>query len=205
MMEWLNNNWIEVVGAILAIIYLFLEVKQNWTMWLIGIVSSAFYIYIFFGAKLYAEMGLNVYYVVMSFYGLYAWKLAKTKENDKLILRHISGKVAILSSVLVLVTFGLLVYILKNYTDSPVPIADAIVASCSIVATWLVTRKIVECWYLWIFTNFFAIGLYLYQGLYPTSVLYVFYGVMSVIGLLEWRKSAKLAREVKEKNHNLTV
>lgn len=191
MINWLIINWIEVVGAILAFIYLFLEVKQNWTMWIIGIISAVFYIYIFYEAKLYAEMGLNGYYVVMSIYGLYCWKLSKPKKEKRLILRHISMKLSIVLAIIGLLTLGLLSFILIRFTDSPVPIADALVATCGIIATWMVAQKIVECWYLWIFSNFFAIGLYLYQGLYPTSVLYVFYGIMSIVGLIEWNKSIK--------------
>lgn len=191
MMNWIYANWVEVVGAILAFIYLFLEVKQNWTMWIIGIVSSVFYIAIFYEAKLYAEMGLNAYYVLMSFYGLYSWKLAKPKLAKNRILHHISRKSILYIGLLLLLLIALLAFVLRNYTDSPVPYADAIVTGFGVVATWMVARKIVECWFLWIFANFFAVGLYLYQGLYPTSILYVFYGIMSVVGLLEWSKSVK--------------
>lgn len=78
MIEWLNSHWIEIVGASLSLVYLILEVKQNWLMWIIGVVSSSFYIYIFYQAHLFANMGMNVYYTFMSIYGLYCWKLAKT-------------------------------------------------------------------------------------------------------------------------------
>lgn len=191
MIEWLCNNWIEVAGAILAFIYLFLEVKQNWTMWIVGIISSLFYVYIFFDAKLYAEVGLNGYYVLMSIYGLYCWKLAKPRKQKNSVLHHISLKLAMGLFLVGVAVFTLTSYVLIRYTDSPVPYADALVATMGIVATWMVAQKIVECWYLWIFANFFAIGLYIYQHLYPTAILYVFYGIMSVIGLIEWTKSAK--------------
>jgi nicotinamide mononucleotide transporter len=189
MIEWLNNNWVEVVGASLSFLYLILEIKQNWIMWIIGVISSAFYVYIFFGAKLYAEMGLNFYYVFMSFYGLYCWKFARTKNDENSILHFISTKLAI---ILMAISFGILalmVIILIQYTDSPLPVPDALVATLGIVATWMTAKKIVECWYLWIVANIFAIGLYTYQALYPTAILYVFYSALSVLGLIEWRKS----------------
>jgi nicotinamide mononucleotide transporter PnuC len=175
----------------LAFTYLFLEVKQNWTMWIIGIISSIFYVYIFFDAKLYAEMGLNAYFVVMSVYGLYCWKLMKPRKQKPLILHHIAPKLALVLLFIGIAVFALSSFILIQYTDSPVPFADALVATLGIIATWMVAQKIVECWYLWIFSNFFAIGLYLYQHLYPTAILYVFYAIMSIIGLIEWNKSIK--------------
>lgn len=191
MINWITAHWVETVGAILALVYLFLEVRQNWTMWIIGIISSIFYIVIFYEAKLYAEMGMNMYYVLMSVYGLYAWKLAKSKVRKNLILHHITLKPALIILGALVLIWGGIVYVLMNYTDSTVPMADALVAALGIVATWMVARKIVECWYLWIVANFFAIGLYLYLGLYPSAVLYVFYAIMSVVGLIEWSKAAK--------------
>jgi len=188
MLEWISNNWIEVLGASFAFLYLILEVRQNWIMWIIGIISSSFYVYIFFQAHLFANMGMNVYYTIMSFYGLYCWKLAKRKE-DKSDFHFISAKLAIRLSLISILIFGLIYAILLHFPESEVPIPDALVAALSIVATWMTAKKIVECWYPWIFVNFFAIGLYAYQELYPTAILYVFYGVLSIVGLIRWRKS----------------
>lgn len=188
-MEWLNNNWIEVAGAILAFTYLILEVKQNWLMWIVGIISSTFYVYIFFVAKLYAEAGMNVYYVIMSFFGLYCWKFAPQTEKTNAGFHHISSRLSIQLVLIGILLFGGLILVLSEFTDSPVPIPDAWVATLSIIATWMTAKKIVECWYPWIFVNFFAIGLYYYQQLYPTALLYVFYAILSIVGLIEWRKS----------------
>ena len=191
MIEWLSNNWIEVVGACLSFLYLILEVRQNWIMWIVGIFSSAFYIYIFLDAHLFANMGMNVYYTIMSVYGLYCWKFAKSKEGEKNEFHFISKNLAIRLSFITLLIFGLIYFILLRFPESEVPIADTLVASLSIVATWMTAKKIVECWYPWIFVNFFAIGLYAYQGLYPTAILFVFYGILSIVGLINWRKSVK--------------
>jgi nicotinamide mononucleotide transporter len=189
MIEWINNHSIEITGAALSFVYLILEIRQKWTLWLAGIVSSAFYVYIFFDAKLYAEMGMNLYYVAMSVYGLYCWKLSKTNEEGQKNFHNMTAKTAVFLGVTCLILMGLLIFILVAYTDSPVPIPDALIAAFSIVATWMVAKKMVECWYLWIFVNSFSIGLYIYQKLYPTAVLFVFYSLLSVVGLIEWRKS----------------
>ncbi len=188
MINWLCNNWIEIVGAAFSFLYLILEVKQNWVMWIIGIISSSFYIYIFFHAHLFANMGMNIYYTAMSFYGLYCWKLAKTtgEGND---FHFINTKLTFLLIFISLVVFGIIYSILLHFPESEVPIPDTLIATLSIVATWMTAKKIVECWYPWIFVNFFAIGLYAHQHLYPTAILYIFYGILSIVGLIRWRKS----------------
>lgn len=193
MINWIQHNWIEIVGASLAFLYLILEVRQNWLMWIIGIFSSAFYVYIFFQAHLFANMGMNVYYTFMSVYGLYLWKIKKKgdveQETGDRGFHFISKKLAIQLSIITLFVFAIIYFILIKFPESEVPIPDALVAALSIVATWMTAKKIVECWYPWIFVNFFAIGLYAYQGLYPTAILYIFYGTLSIAGLINWQKS----------------
>ncbi len=188
MTKWLVNNWIEITGAFFALIYLILEVRQKWTMWIVGILSSIFYVYIFFEAKLYAEMGMNAYFAFMSVYGLYCWKYAKSNV-DELKITHIGKKTGRWLFIIGIVLFGVIAWILSNYTNSPVPYSDTLVTVLSIIATWMVAHKYIEHWYVWIFTNCFATGLYIHQGLRPTAVLFAIYTTMSVIGLLEWKKT----------------
>ncbi|MDR2424510.1 MAG: nicotinamide riboside transporter PnuC [Prevotellaceae bacterium] len=188
MIEWIIANRIEIVGAILAFVYIILEIKQKWTFWIASIISSSFYVYIFFDTKLYAEMGLNMYFIVMAAYGLYCWKLSPNRNAAHRDFHFISQKTALRLAAIAFIVSGFLFFILSNYTDSPVPAPDAIIAALSILATWMVAKKIVECWYVWIITDVFATGLYLHQNLYPTAVLFAAYSILSVVGLIEWRK-----------------
>jgi nicotinamide mononucleotide transporter len=188
MIDWIKNNYIEIIGAFLALVYLILEVRQKWTMWIVGIISSIFYVFIFFKAKLYAETGMNAYFTAMSVYGLYCWKYAKNNSSS-LKITHIGIKTTRWLSGIGILLFAFIVLILSNYTDSSVAYADALVTVLSIIATWMVAHKFVEHWYLWIFTNCFATGLYIYLELYPTAILYTVYAVMSLIGLIEWKKT----------------
>jgi nicotinamide mononucleotide transporter len=84
--------------------------------------------------------------------------------------------------------------VLKNYTDSPVPFADSLATSLSIVATWMLARKILEHWLVWIFVDAFSIGLFWYKGLFPTVVLFIVYTIMAVAGFIEWRKAYRAER-----------
>ncbi len=79
---WISQNYIEVFGAVAGIVYVFLEIKQNPLLWPVGIVTSGVYIYVFFTGKLYADMGLQTYYVVISFLGWYWWVRKKEKSNS---------------------------------------------------------------------------------------------------------------------------
>ncbi len=191
MSNWIQENYIEIIGVVLAFIYILLEIKQKWTMWIVGIISSSFYVYIFFQSKIYAQMGLNFYYVLMGFYGLYCWKFLKNKKNKEIKTTNINTKTIIILSVITIALTGIIAYILKNFTDSPVPCPDAFVAALSIAATWMVAHKIVENWYVWIFADFLSIGLCFYQKLYASSILFVVYCIMSIIGLIEWKKLLK--------------
>jgi len=191
MIEFVNKNWIEIIGAISALIYLILEIKQKWIFWIVGIFSSAFYVYIFFQSGLFAEMGLNIFYIFMSFYGLYCWKFATTKVEENQGFRQIDTKMTLSLSVIFIVSFVAALFILKHIENSQVAIPDAVIALLSIIATWMSAKKIVECWYIWIFVNIFATGLYIHQKLYPTAILFTIYSILSFTGLIEWRKSIK--------------
>jgi nicotinamide mononucleotide transporter len=191
MAECINNNLVEIIGAILAFIYLILEIKRKWFFWIVGIISSTFYVYIFFKAGLFAEMGLNFYYILMSFYGLYCWKFALKSDNENLGFNHITTRALYILLVLFVVLFGSVLIILNQFDSAQVPVPDALIAVLSIIATWMAAKKIVECWYIWIFVNFFATCLYVHQKLYPTAVLFIVYSILSFVGLIEWRKSVK--------------
>ena len=191
MAEWINNNYIEITGAIFAFVYLLLEIKRKWFFWIVGIVSSAFYVYIFFQAALYAEMGLNFYYILMCAYGLYCWKFSSEAGDENVGFHRIDTKTTFALFFLFIVLFGLVLLFLHQFTDSQAPIPDASIAILSIIATWMTAKKIVECWYVWIFVNFFATVLYIHQQLYPTAVLFTVYSILSFVGLIEWKKTIK--------------
>jgi nicotinamide mononucleotide transporter len=207
--SWLTDNYIEVFGAVTGIIYVFLEIKQKIWLWPVGILTSAVYIWVFFDSKIYADMSLQGYYLVISVLGWYWWSkgtghraqgTGKSEgemgrrgdgEKDELHVTRLNLKTGIvLSGVFVLLFFAMWL-ILTSLTDSPVPVRDAFITSLSVVATWMLARKIYEHWYLWIIVNFVSSALFLSRGLYPTVILYLVYGTMSFIGLLEWRKTIK--------------
>lgn len=194
--SWLSNNFIEIFGALAGIVYVFLEIRQNLWLWPVGIATSATYIWIFFSGKLYADMGLQVYYLVISLLGWYWWvkgdrrSATGDRQNEKgLKVTRLPLNTGIILTALFLLLYFLMWFTLDRFTDSPVPAWDSFITSLSIIATWMLARKIYEHWFLWIVVNIAAAALFFTRGLYPTVILYIVYCAMSFVGLIEWKKS----------------
>jgi nicotinamide riboside transporter PnuC len=112
-----------------------------------------------------------------------------TPKDGDTDVRRIDRTTAIWSAVAAAALWAVLWIILDRATDSPVPLWDGLIASLSVVATWMLTRKYIEQWYVWIFANAIAVAVYLASGLYPTAVLFMVYFIMAVAGVREWNKS----------------
>jgi nicotinamide mononucleotide transporter len=190
VVDWVTSNWVEVIGSILGISYVFLSIKQNILTWLLGFLTSALYIYVFFVSKFYADMALQFYYVWVSIYGWMLWTGGiKTKKGRKpLPVRKLSLKLGIKLLAVACILWLAIFFVLKYFTDSPVPFGDAFTTAFSIVATWMLAQKILEHWIAWVVVDVVSLILYLYKGLYPTSVMFVIYTLAAVWGYTVWKK-----------------
>jgi nicotinamide mononucleotide transporter len=188
---WVSDHYVEVLGVITSLVYLYFSVKQIIWLWPFGILSSALFILIFFNSKFYADMGLQVYYLGVSIYGWRYWSRGSVDRNEMSTLpvsRINRQLVLILSFIGIVIMLGI-VYILKNFTDSDVPWGDGFTTAGSIVATWMLARKVLEHWLVWIFVDSVAAGLYFHKGLYPSFLLYTIYTVIAIAGYFQWKKS----------------
>lgn len=190
ILSWLSTNWIEVSGVIISLIYLYFSVKQIIWLWPFGLLSALFYIWIYFSSGLYADMGLQVYYVGISIYGWYHWTRKETRNSEKpeLIVSHIKLNTGIILLLVFLVLWLIISQLLIRFTNSEVPVMDALTTAGGIVATWMLARKILEHWILWIILDAISIGLYIYKGLFATVVLFTVYTLMAIVGYISWRK-----------------
>src|SRR5512133_3125569 len=157
MQAWVTDHGIEIFGALTGILYVFLEIRQNILLWPLGIVTSAVYIYVFRENGFYAGMVLQVYYLAISVYG---WRVWGREQKKVLTVRRIDLRTGTICAVVALVLWGGLWYILDRWTDSPVPMWDGLITSLSVVATSMLTRKILEQWYVWIIANVIATVVY---------------------------------------------
>lgn len=189
---------IELLGVLFALIYLWFSIRQKIWLWPFGILTSAFYIAVFYHSRLYADMGLQVYYLVISVYGWYHWlKGGPEGEKNTLPVTTVTLKTG---WVLLAATFGIywiLVWALKTipgWLDIPrsqMIYWDAFTTSASIVATWMLARKLLEQWWVWVVVDATSMGMYIYKGLYPTAFLFMVYTGLAVVGYFSWRKDMK--------------
>jgi nicotinamide mononucleotide transporter len=209
--DWISDNYIEIFGAVTGILYVIFEIRQNLLLWPVGIITSAVYIWIFFTGKLYADMSLQAYYLAISILGWYWWHKGTghraqgsgqsqevspleggpggvSGSGEKLYVSRITLKTGIMLTVAFVIIYISMWQVLDRLTDSPVPAWDSFITSLSVIATWMLARKIYEHWYLWIIVNIAASLLFFRRGLYPTVILYIVYCAMSFVGLIAWRK-----------------
>ncbi len=192
MIPWLAENYIELAGVVLSLLYLVLSIRQNIFLWPVGLLSAFMYVIVFFESKFYADMGLNVYYFFISIYGWVNWSRKPAGESKELPVTSMGSRGWGIVILLIIVLFFLLGFILDRFTDSPIPYWDAFTTAGSIVATYLLTRKVIGHWIIWIVVDLVSMGLYIYRGLLPTAVLFLVYTGMAVIGYRQWRKSMVL-------------
>lgn len=188
VLTWLEAHYVELLGAVLGFVYIFLSIRQNIFTWPVGLLTSALYVYVFLVSKFYADMGLQVYYVFVSIYGWYYWLKGNPKTDNELPVSKTPRQLYLPLLLITVVLFVILVFVLKYYTDSPVPFGDSLTTALSIVATWMLARKYLEHWLIWVFVDAFSAFLYVFKGLWPTVILFIVYTVMAVLGYRSWKK-----------------
>ena len=202
-MEFSQTFWtvLEYFGVASGLLYLYYELRQKPQMWVLGLISSGIYILVFAMARIYADMCFNVYNVLISIYGLNQWRLSlrnqqkQTAQTRQVEYYHTSSRVwcKVIASSLLL--YGAIYYLLRTYTDSPIPLGDALTTSLSIVATWMLAKRYLSHWLVWVVINVASIWLYYQRGLYPTMILYAFYAAAAVFGYFIWKKNGIGYRE----------
>jgi nicotinamide mononucleotide transporter len=195
-LQWLLVNYIEILATITGLIYLVYSVKGKILLWPFGIITSALYVYVFFRSKIYADMGINIYYVIISIYGWIHWSTGVNTEKHEIPVLRLKLKLGLILALITLIIFIIIAYILNNYTDSDIAYWDAFVTAASITATWMLARKIMEHWLVWIVVDAISMALYIYKGLYPTVLLFAVYSSLAVTGYFEWKKQWKVQNQI---------
>jgi len=179
-------NFIEIIGVVTGVICVYLNFREHIIGWPIGIVSVVCYAIVFFHQKLYADMGLQFFYIGMNIYGWYMW-YAKKKATAIQVIR-IRFNQGIYIGIFILLFGSALSYILKLYTDASLPLADAFLCAGSLAAQYLLAKKIIENWLLWIVIDLCYVGMFLQKELYPTAFLYLIFTALAIWAYIVWRK-----------------
>lgn len=179
-------EWIAVATGLTSVWF---SMKENILVYPTGIVSVLIYVYIAFLYKLYADMGVNFYYFVMSVYGWYYWVHPKDESRNQARVTINSRNEHFITAAILIVSFGILYYGLTNFTDSDVAFWDALTTCFAIAGMWLMARKKLESWVAWIITDLISIPLYFYKGLVMTSFQFLVFTVLAFAGYFAWRNS----------------
>lgn len=184
----INTSPLEILSFALAIAMVLLNIKQSPWAWLFAIASAGLYAIVFYEAKIYGDMGLQFVFVTISLWGWYQWLFGGADRHGIAVSRLTKKGWLIVAATWVL-AYVIVAAILHAFTDTDVVHIDAFLTAGSLVAQYLLTRKTLENWHLWIGIDLLYIGLYLHKDLYLTAVLYGLFAILALVGLLAWKKS----------------
>lgn len=177
----------ETLGFLSGVVCVWLIVKENVWNWPVGIANNIFYVVVFWRARLFADMSLQFVYIALGCLGLYRW-LYGGKQHDELQISRISPRTSLYVLMFAAAAISGATVYLRRVQDAA-PFLDASTAVLSVCAQYLLTKKILENWWLWILTDAISVGLYLYKSLALTAVLYFIFFAMCVTGLVQWRRT----------------
>jgi len=190
----LSTTPLELISFILAIVNVLLNIRQVHWAWLFAIVSSALYGVVFFEAKLYGDMGLQLVFIVVSAWGWCLWwrdaqQVRAQSVQTSLQSFTLSWAGYIISMLAWLAGFAALAWFLKSYTDTDVPYADGFLTAGSLLGQVLLSRKKIENWLVWIVVDVLYVGLYVHKNLILTAILYAVFVALAIAGWRVWRRA----------------
>ena len=197
-------DFLQIFTLITGVIYIVLEIRQKNFMWVVGIATSLAAMWVFFRQGLYASFGLNTYYFITAFIGLWHWRrdkkilesdvVADVHEGDAIVLHKLSWKsVAVGAAICILGTLALsvgmsLLHEAGILNENPMSLLDSAATALSVVATWWLVRSYLEQWWLWIVADIMSTVLCAIQGMWWMALLYLLYTASAVYGLRYWKK-----------------
>jgi nicotinamide mononucleotide transporter len=192
--DWLKSqSLLEISGVISGIGCVYLAARNNIWSWSLAIISVSLYIIIFYDAKLYADTGLQVYFLITNIYGWYFWS-RKSEMDKKVPVSFANGKLILLSLIAIVIFTLLLGTFLYKGTDAAFPYIDSFCTACSLVAQLFLARKIIENWLIWIFVDIIYIGVYMIKDLHLTAGMYALYVLIAAMGYINWKKEYKQSK-----------
>ena len=183
-------DYYEIFAVVFGLVSVLLTIRESIWCWPTGIISVTLYVVVFYGAKLYGEMGLQIVFIGLQIYGWYEW-LRGGKDHTELQISQTPFAIAVRLALIAFAGTVLLGYLLRAKTDASLPFLDSTVTALSLIAQWMLAKKLLENWLVWITVDVLSIGIYFYKGLYISTVLYATFLALATIGFIEWRKTLK--------------
>lgn len=204
MTDFFIAHWLDITTTALGLAYILLEYKASMWLWLVGFVMQALDIVLYYQKGLYADCGMEFYYIAMTVYGVWAWKFGKKRkaaaqtstgekaegqlsEAGDLPVTHFKARLILPWTVGTLAIWAVLWFWLTKI-GSTVPVADAFTTALSFVGIWALARKYLEQWLIWIVVDVVTCVLYFYKGIPFKASLYALYVIIAVMGYIKWRR-----------------
>ena len=187
MADFILAHWLDIVTTILGLAYILLEYKASLWMWLVGFLMQVLGIVLYYQKGLYADCGMEFYYLSMTVYGYWKW-VHGSVTKQALPIRHFPSKLVLPWTLLILGIWGIIDWLLVTFTNSNVPLADSFTTALSIVGIWALAHKYLEQWFIWIAVDVVTCGLYFYKDIPFKASLYALYVVIAILGWFKWRQ-----------------
>ena len=183
-------TWLELIAVVLALVMVALNMRVNPLAWPLAIASSLLYFLLFWDSRLYGEAGLQIFFVAVALWGWWQWLRGTLDDGTALRVRALPRRVAFGCAIALAIAWPALALFLDQRTDSDVPWFDAFPTAASVVGQWLLGRKYVENWAVWLVVNVVSVALFAFKGLWLTVLLYAVFVVLSVAGWRAWQRLA---------------
>ncbi len=198
MITFFAEHWLDIVTTVLGLAYILLEYKASVWMWVVGFLMQALGIVLYYQKGLYADCGMEFYYLSMTVYGYWRWvskagsqgdgSFVATKKPSHLPIRHFPSRLVLPWTLLILALWGIIYWLLVTFTNSNVPLADSFTTALSIVGIWALAHKYLEQWFIWIAVDVVTCILYFYKDIPFKASLYGLYVIIAILGWFKWRR-----------------
>lgn len=189
--EFLSAHWLDITTTVLGLAYILLEYRASVWMWAVGFAMQTLGIVLYYQKGLYADCGMEFYYLSMTVYGWWRWSRPREAHPRPLPVSSIPYKDGLRMGLLALFLWAVIYWLLVTFTNSNVPLADAFTTALSIVGIWALAHKYLEQWFIWIAVDVVTSVLYFYKDIPFKASLYALYVVIAIFGYLKWRKMIK--------------
>ena len=180
---------LDILKVSVGLIYLYLEYNAKRGLWIAGVIMPAISLWLFYNKGLYADCAINLYYLVIAVYGYVVWsRKSSSGQKPEVPITSVPGKVAALLGGAFVAMWLFIAWVLASFTDSTVVWLDSFTTALSIVGLWMLARKYLQQWFVWLIVDAVYVWLYYHKGIYFSCTLYAFYTVMAVFGYVKWRR-----------------
>ena len=194
MVDFIVAHWLDIVTTVLGLAYILLEYKASVWMWAVGFAMQALGIVLYYQKGLYADCGMEFYYLAMTVYGYWKW-IHGTPTKEPLPIRHFPQRLVLPWLVIIAAIWGIIYWLLVTFTNSNVPLADSFTTALSIIGIWALAHKYLEQWFIWIAVDVVTCVLYFYKDIPFKASLYGLYVVIAVFGYMKWRRMMQPSKE----------